>query len=84
LCGWPFSPLLRRLTIEAVDARENQVVILGEEVVKPLDTAPNAGKTVHRRFTDVDGEADGPRSYAAVVWAAKGIAPPNEDAGDRR
>jgi ketosteroid isomerase-like protein len=41
------------VTIEAVDARKDQVVIMGEEVVKPRGTAPNAGKTVRRRFTDV-------------------------------
>ena len=40
-------------TIEALDARGDQVVIMGEEVVKPRDTAANAGKTVRRRFTDV-------------------------------
>ena len=27
------------------------------------------------RLAYVDGEADGPRSYAAVAWAVKGIAP---------
>lgn len=41
------------VTIEAVDSREDQVVIMGEEVVKPRDTAPNPGKFVSRRFTDV-------------------------------
>jgi ketosteroid isomerase-like protein len=40
-------------TIEALDARVEQVVIMGEEVVKPRDAAPNAGKTVSRRFTDI-------------------------------
>lgn len=46
--------------IEAVDARVDQVVIMGEEVVKPSETAPNAGKTVSRRYTDVwRREADG-------------------------
>jgi ketosteroid isomerase-like protein len=40
-------------TIEALDSRGDQVVIMGGEVVKPRDTAPNAGKTVTRRFTDV-------------------------------
>ena len=40
-------------TIEAVDARGDQVVIMGVEVVTPRDTAANAGKTVRRRFTDV-------------------------------
>jgi ketosteroid isomerase-like protein len=48
------------VTIEAVDARGDHVVIMGEEVVKPRDTAANAGKTVSRRFTDVwRGESDG-------------------------
>lgn len=40
-------------TIEAVDARENQVVVMGAEVVQPRVGAPNSGKTVRRRFTDV-------------------------------
>jgi ketosteroid isomerase-like protein len=40
--------------------RKDQVVIMGEEVVKPRDTAPNAGRTVRRRFTDVwQKESDG-------------------------
>ena len=48
------------VTIEALDAREDHVVIMGEEVVKPRDTAANAGKTVRRRFTDVwRRESDG-------------------------
>jgi ketosteroid isomerase-like protein len=47
-------------TIEAVDVRENQVVVMGGEVVRPRDGAPNAGKTVRRRFTDVwRRDADG-------------------------
>jgi ketosteroid isomerase-like protein len=41
------------VTIEALDVREGLVVIMGAEVVKPRDTAANAGKTVSRRFTDV-------------------------------
>lgn len=41
------------VTIEALDSREDHVVIMGEEVVKPRDTAANAGMTVTRRFTDV-------------------------------
>ena len=48
------------VVIEALDAREEQVVIMGEEVVRPRETAANAGKTVSRRFTDVwRREADG-------------------------
>lgn len=40
-------------TIEALDVRDDHVVIMGEEIVKPRDTAPSAGKTVRRRFRDV-------------------------------
>jgi ketosteroid isomerase-like protein len=48
------------VTIEALDARQDHVVIMGAEVVKPRDTAANAGKTVSRRFTDVwRRESDG-------------------------
>ena len=48
------------VTIEAVDTRDDHVVIMGMEVVTPRETAPNAGKTVRRRFTDVwRREADG-------------------------
>lgn len=41
------------VTIEGLDARGDHVVIMGEEVVVPKASAPNAGKTVRRRFTDV-------------------------------
>lgn len=48
------------VTIEALDAREDHVVIMGEEVVKPREAAANAGKTVSRRFTDIwRRESDG-------------------------
>jgi len=40
-------------TIEALDVRGDHVVLMGEEVIRPRDTAANAGKTVRRRFTDV-------------------------------
>ena len=40
-------------TIEAVEACEEQVVMMGEEIIRPNETAPNPGKTVRRRFTDV-------------------------------
>jgi ketosteroid isomerase-like protein len=47
-------------TIEALEARGDYVVMMGEEVVKPSETAPNPGKTVRRRFTDVwRKESDG-------------------------
>lgn len=48
------------VTIEAVDPREDHVVIMGEEIVKPRETAAYAGRTVSRRFTDVwRRESDG-------------------------
>lgn len=48
------------VVIEGLDARGDHVVLMGEEVVKPKETAPNAGKTVRRRFTDVwRKESDG-------------------------
>ncbi len=42
-------------TVEALDLRDDLVVIMGGEVIKPkAGTAnPDAGKTVSRRFTDV-------------------------------
>ena len=40
-------------TIEALDVRGDHVVLMGEEVVRPRDTASHAGRTVRRRFTDV-------------------------------
>ena len=49
-------------TIEAVDGRGSQVVLMGEEIIRPKETTANpyAGKTVRRRFTDVwRKEADG-------------------------
>ena len=42
-----------------VGVRAVGVVIMGEEVVHPIDNAPNAGKTVCRRFTDVWKNIDG-------------------------
>lgn len=36
-----------------------QVVTMGEEVLVPKDNAPNAGKRVRRRFTDLWGKIDG-------------------------
>ena len=29
------------------------VLVMGEEILAPKDSAPNAGKKVHRRFTDI-------------------------------
>jgi ketosteroid isomerase-like protein len=41
------------VTIEGLDGRGDHVVIMGEEVVRPKEGVPNAGRTVRRRFTDV-------------------------------
>ena len=41
------------VTIEGLDARGDHVIIMGAEVVTPRESAPNAGKIVRRRFTDV-------------------------------
>ncbi len=53
-------------TIEALSVTENQVVLMGGEVIRPQGGAPNAGRTVRRRFTDVwRREADGQWRLAA-------------------
>ena len=42
-------------TIEASEGRGGQVVVMGEEIIRPKEASanPDAGKTVRRRFTDV-------------------------------
>ena len=37
----------------------DMVVLMGEEVVVPGPAAPNAGKRIHRRFTDVFRKENG-------------------------
>jgi len=39
--------------IEFVGVRGDSVVVMGEEIYTPAGNAPNAGKVVHRRFTDI-------------------------------
>ena len=39
--------------IEFAAVRGEAVVLMGEEIVHPIGKAPNVGKTVHRRFTDI-------------------------------
>jgi ketosteroid isomerase-like protein len=46
-------------TIDFVGVRGDAVVVMGEEVVVPVGDAPAAGKTVHRRFTDIWRTYDG-------------------------
>jgi ubiquinone/menaquinone biosynthesis C-methylase UbiE len=50
----------------------------GAEYVGSLPPAERARLEAAVRDAYLDGEADGPRSYAALAWAVKGIAP---DAG---
>jgi ubiquinone/menaquinone biosynthesis C-methylase UbiE len=47
----------------------------GAEYVATLSEAERARLREAVRCAYVDGEPDGPRSYAAVAWAVKGIAP---------
>ena len=39
--------------VDFAGVRGDAVVIMGEEIVDPIGNAPNAGKTVLRRFTDI-------------------------------
>jgi SAM-dependent methyltransferase len=47
----------------------------GAEYIATLDDAGRSRLRDAVRFAYVDGEPDGPRSYAALAWAVKGIAP---------
>ncbi len=44
---------LRRSIEYAAPRRDDEVVLMGEETLKPRAGAPNAGKVVRRRFTDL-------------------------------
>ena len=45
--------------IEFVGVRGDFVVIMSEEIVRPIANTPNAGKIVRRRSTDIWREVDG-------------------------
>jgi hypothetical protein len=45
--------------IDFVGVRGDMVVIMGEEILRPNKDAPYAGKTIHRRSTDVWKPFDG-------------------------
>ncbi len=47
----------------------------GAEYVATLGDAERTRLREALRLAYIDGEADGPRSYAALAWAVKGIAP---------
>jgi len=46
-------------SISFAGVRGDTVVLMGEEIVTPNRDAPNAGKIVHRRFTDIWTDAGG-------------------------
>ena len=39
--------------IEFAEARDDLVVIMGEEIIHPPEHTPHTGSIVHRRFTDI-------------------------------
>jgi ketosteroid isomerase-like protein len=39
--------------VEFIGVRGDTVVVMGEEIVRPIGAAPDAGKIVRRRFTDI-------------------------------
>jgi SAM-dependent methyltransferase len=47
----------------------------GAEYMATLTTSDRARLREAVRLAYVDGEADGPRSYAALAWAVRGVAP---------
>jgi hypothetical protein len=47
-----YKPDVER-TIDFAGVRKDAVVVMGEEVVRPVGDAPHASKLVRRRFTDV-------------------------------
>ena len=48
-----------QINIEFVGVRGDSVVIMGEEMLRPNRNAPNAGRTIRRRFTDIWKNVDG-------------------------
>jgi hypothetical protein len=53
----------------------------GAEYVGSLDADERGRLEAAVRSAYLDGEADGPRSYAALAWAVKGKAPDARPAG---
>ena len=47
----------------------------GAEYIATLAPADRGKLREALKLAYVDGEDDGPRSYAAVAWAVKGVAP---------
>ena len=68
-----YEPNVER-TIDFAGVRDDAVVIMGEEVVRPIGDAPNANTVVHRRFTDVWKSTNGAWTLAirqATVTSAE-------------
>jgi hypothetical protein len=60
--------------VEFVGVRGDSVVIMSEEIVRPIANTPNAGKIVRRRSTDIWREVDGAWTLAirqATVTSAE-------------
>jgi len=49
--GVSYSSFLRE--IEAVRIYENTALVMGKETVVPKGKSPDAGKTIHRRYTNI-------------------------------
>jgi hypothetical protein len=58
--------------IDFAGVRGGSVVIMGEEIVRPIGDAPHAGKIIRRRFTDIWTEMEG--SWRLAVRQATIIA----------
>ncbi len=54
-----YGPERNVTKVEFAGVRDGLVVVMGEQIVHPTENAPNAGKIVRRRFTDVWKRVDG-------------------------
>ena len=48
-----YEPETGEHRVEFIGVRGDTVVVMGEEIVRPTGAAPDAGKVVRRRFTDI-------------------------------
>ena len=67
-----YEPNVER-NVAFAGVRGDSVVIMGEEIVTPNSDAPNAGKLVHRRFTDIWKNTDGVWSLAIRQATASSV-----------
>jgi hypothetical protein len=47
----PYSSFVRE--IESVQVHGDTAIVMGQETVAPKDSSPDAGKTIHRRSTNI-------------------------------